>query len=128
VPCRSLHAARIARRTALTDCQPGVGGGILAAEALSDLFSGDGLFGGDRNDYGDREYDQGYYDGRQDEERQGEDRQGDGGQSDGDGGTTTVADSTTEVGNTRPVQAIERTWLPEYVPAPGRLPIRHVLE
>src|SRR5690348_15571929 len=29
----------------------GVGGGILAAEALNDLFSGGGLFGGDR-DYG----------------------------------------------------------------------------
>ena len=56
----------------------GVGGGILAAEALGNLFSGDGLFGGD--DYGEREYDQGYYDGRQDEERQ------DGGQDDGDGG------------------------------------------
>ena len=57
----------------------GVGGGILAAEALSNLFSGGGLFGGD--DYGEREYDQGYYDGRQDEERQ-----DDGGQYDGDGG------------------------------------------
>lgn len=33
----------------------GVGGGILAAEALSDLFSGGGLFGGDRDDYGDRD-------------------------------------------------------------------------
>jgi hypothetical protein len=49
-------------------------------------------------------------------------------------GTTTVADSmavadsTKEVGNTRPVRAIERTWLSEYVPTPGRLPIRHVLE
>ena len=63
----------------------GVGGGILAAEALSDLFSGGGLFGGDR-DYGEREYDQGYYDGRQDEERYDDDRQDDGGQYDGDGG------------------------------------------
>jgi hypothetical protein len=62
----------------------GVGGGILAAEALGNLFSGDGLFGGD--DYGEREYDQGYYDGRQDEERQDDDRQDDGGQYDGDGG------------------------------------------
>ena len=62
----------------------GVGGGILAAEALGNLFSGGGLFGGD--DYGEREYDQGYYDGRQDEERQDDDRQDDGGQYDGDGG------------------------------------------
>jgi hypothetical protein len=63
----------------------GVGGGILAAEALSDLFGGGGLFGGDR-DYGEREYDQGYNDGRQDEERHDDDRQDDGGQYDGDGG------------------------------------------
>ncbi len=63
----------------------GVGGGILAAEALSDLFGGGGLFGGDR-DYGEHEYDQGYYDGRQDEERQDDDRQDDGGQYDSDGG------------------------------------------
>ena len=63
----------------------GVGGGILAAEALGNLFSGDGLFGGDR-DYGEREYDQGYYDGRQDEERQDDGGQDDGGQYDGDGG------------------------------------------
>jgi hypothetical protein len=62
----------------------GVGGGILAAEALGNLFSGDGLFGGD--DYGEREYDQGYYDGRQDEERQDDDRQDDAGQYDGDSG------------------------------------------
>ena len=71
----------------------GVGGGILAAEALSSIFSGDGLFGGDN--YGEHEYDQGYYDGRQDEERQDDDRQDDdrqddggqydGGQYDGDG-------------------------------------------
>jgi uncharacterized protein len=54
----------------------GVGGGILAAEALSDLFRGGGLFGGDRDDYGDRDDDQGDYDDRQD----------DGGQGDGDGG------------------------------------------
>lgn len=54
----------------------GVGGGILAAEALSDLFGGGGLFGGDRDDYGgrddydgrdDRDYDQGAYDDRQDD-------------------------------------------------------------
>jgi hypothetical protein len=64
----------------------GVGGGILAAEALSDLFGGGGLFGGDRDvyvdqnvnvdqdndrdDYGDRQdggqYDGGQYDGNAD--------------------------------------------------------------
>ena len=54
----------------------GVGGGILAAEALSDLFRGGGLFGGDRDDYGDRDDDRGDYDDRQD----------DGGQGDSDGG------------------------------------------
>jgi len=54
----------------------GVGGGILAAEALSNLFSGDGLFGGDRDDYGDRD-DRGDYDDRQDG--------GDGGYDDGGG-------------------------------------------
>ena len=54
----------------------GVGGGILAAEALSDLFSGGGLFGGDRDDYDDRDYDRGDYDDRQD----------DGGQGGNDGG------------------------------------------
>jgi hypothetical protein len=48
----------------------GVGGGILAAEALSNLFAGDGLFGGERD------YDRGDYDNRPD----------DGGQGDGDGG------------------------------------------
>jgi hypothetical protein len=31
----------------------GVGGGILAAEALSNLFAGDGLFGDGRDDYSD---------------------------------------------------------------------------
>jgi uncharacterized protein len=31
----------------------GVGGGILAAEALSNLFGGGGLFGDDRDDYND---------------------------------------------------------------------------
>ena len=60
----------------------GVGGGILAAEALSNLFSGDGLFGGDRDDYGDRDDrddygDRGDYDDRQDG--------GDGGYDDGGG-------------------------------------------
>lgn len=54
----------------------GVGGGILAAEALSNLFAGGGLFGGDRDDYGDRDYDRDDYGDRQD----------DGGRVDGDGG------------------------------------------
>ena len=47
----------------------GVGGGILAAEALTSLFEGDGLFGGDRDDYDDRgdHDDQGDYDDRQDD-------------------------------------------------------------
>jgi hypothetical protein len=89
----------------------GVGGGILAAEALSNIFSGDGLFGGD--DYGEREYDQGYYDGRQDEERQDDDRQDDGGQYDGDGGYDDGGGFDDGggldggAGNTRPVRAIE---------------------
>src|SRR5689334_16483714 len=47
----------------------GVGGGILAAEALSDLFGGGGLFGGDRDYSDERAFDQGYEDGRQDQER-----------------------------------------------------------
>jgi uncharacterized protein len=75
----------------------GVGGGILAAEALSDLFGGDGLFGGDRDYSDDRAFDQGYEDGRQDQERyddnnqyddQGQYDQGqyDGGGYDGGGG------------------------------------------
>jgi hypothetical protein len=55
----------------------GVGGGILAAEALTSLFEGDGLFGGDRDDYDDR----GGYDDRQDDGGQ-----DDGGQDGGDGG------------------------------------------
>jgi uncharacterized protein len=58
----------------------GVGGGILAAEALSNLFGGGGLFGGG-DDYGDRAYDRGDYDTDQDD--------GDGGYDDGgfdDGG------------------------------------------
>ena len=67
----------------------GVGGGILAAEALSSLFSGDGLFGGDRDDYGDRD-DHGDRDdyGGQDNDRGGDydDRRDDGGQDDGNGG------------------------------------------
>src|SRR5215475_754577 len=45
----------------------GVGGGILAAEALGSLFAGDGLFGDDRDDYGDRDYDQADRDDRQDD-------------------------------------------------------------
>jgi hypothetical protein len=63
----------------------GVGGGILAAEALSNLFSGGGLFGGDRDDYGDRDYDRGDYDDRQDDDRQDHGDQDDGGGYD-DGG------------------------------------------
>jgi len=61
----------------------GVGGGILAAEALSNLFSGEPLFGGDR-DYDDR----GDYDrddrGDQDDSQDYDDR--DGGQDYSDGG------------------------------------------
>jgi hypothetical protein len=59
----------------------GVGGGILAAEALGSLFSGDGLFGNDYND--DRAFDQGYEDGRQDQERYDDNRQDDNNQNDG---------------------------------------------
>ena len=60
----------------------GVGGGILAADALSNLFAGDGLFGGDR-DYDDRDYD----DRSANDDRSGnDDRQDDGGQGDSDGG------------------------------------------
>src|SRR5262244_625085 len=59
----------------------GVGGGILAAEALSSLFAGDGLFGDDRDDYGDRDYDQADRDDRQDDGGQ-----DGGGQDGGDGG------------------------------------------
>jgi hypothetical protein len=70
----------------------GVGGGILAAEALSDLFGGDGLFGGDRDYSDERAFDQGYEDGRQDQERYDDSRQDDynqyddQGQYDGGGG------------------------------------------
>ncbi|HEU5388274.1 MAG TPA: DUF2076 family protein [Streptosporangiaceae bacterium] len=63
----------------------GVGGGILAAEALSDLFGGDGLFGGDRDYNDDRAYDQGYGDGRQDQERYDDNRQDDNSQYDDQG-------------------------------------------
>jgi hypothetical protein len=63
----------------------GVGGGILAAEALSDLFSGDGLFGGDRDYNDDRAFDQGYEDGRQDQERYDDNRQDDNNQYDDQG-------------------------------------------
>jgi uncharacterized protein len=62
----------------------GVGGGILAAEALGNLFSGGGLFGGDRDDYGDRDYDRGDSDDRQDDDRQDDDRQDDDRQDHGD--------------------------------------------
>src|SRR5690348_4417172 len=62
----------------------GVGGGILAAEALSDLFGGDGLFG-DRDYNDDRVYDQGYDDGRQDQERYDDSRQDDNSQYDDQG-------------------------------------------
>jgi hypothetical protein len=58
----------------------GVGGGILAAEALSNLFAGDGLFGDDR-DGGGQDYDRGDNDDRQDDGGQ-----ADGGQDGGDGG------------------------------------------
>jgi hypothetical protein len=58
----------------------GVGGGILAAEALGDLFSGGGgLFGGGYND--DRAFDQGYEDGRQDQEGYDDNRQDDNSQN-----------------------------------------------
>ena len=60
----------------------GVGGGILAAEALSNLFAGDGLFGDDRDDYGDRDYD----DRSGNDDRQDDSSQGDSGQGDSDGG------------------------------------------
>ena len=64
----------------------GVGGGILAAEALGDLFSGGGLFGGDRDDHDDRD-DRSDYDDRQDDGGQGYNDGGyDGGQGDNDGG------------------------------------------
>jgi uncharacterized protein len=64
----------------------GVGGGILAAEALSNLFGGGGLFGGDRDDYGDRDNDRGDYDDRQDDGGQDDGGQDDGGQDYGDSG------------------------------------------
>jgi uncharacterized protein len=59
----------------------GVGGGILAAEALGNLFSGEPLFGGDRDD------DRGDYDDRDDRDgdQAGYDDR-DGGQDYGDGG------------------------------------------
>jgi len=61
----------------------GVGGGILAAEALSNLFGGDGLFGDDDGgDYDDR----GDYDGGQNDSGQADSGQYDGGQYDGNGG------------------------------------------
>jgi hypothetical protein len=58
----------------------GVGGGILAAEALSNLFAGGALFGDDRDGYGG---------GQGDDRGDNDDRQDDGGQDDGgqdDGG------------------------------------------
>jgi len=51
----------------------GVGGGILAAEALSNLFAGGALFGDDRDDGG----------GQGDDRGDNDDRQDDGGQDDG---------------------------------------------
>ena len=51
----------------------GVGGGILAAEALSNLFAGGALFGDDRGDGG----------GQGDDRGDNDDRQDDGGQDDG---------------------------------------------
>lgn len=80
----------------------GVGGGILAAEALSDLFSGGGLFGGDRgdydrdDDYGDREDDRGDQGDRDDYGDRGgyDDRRDDyGGQGDGNAGYDTGYDA-----------------------------------
>jgi hypothetical protein len=59
----------------------GVGGGILAAEALGDLFGGGGLFGGGYGD--DRAFEQGYEDGRQDQERYDDNNQDDNNQNDG---------------------------------------------
>jgi hypothetical protein len=68
----------------------GVGGGILAAEALGNLFSGEGLFGGDRDDYGDRDDrdDYGDRDDRQDDQDYGGQDYADGGYDGGfdDGG------------------------------------------
>jgi hypothetical protein len=52
----------------------GVGGGILAAEALSDLFGGDGLFGGDRDHNDDRQDQERYDDNRQDDNSQYDDQ------------------------------------------------------
>ena len=52
----------------------GVGGGILAAEALSNLFAGGALFGDDRDGYGG---------GQGDDRGDNDDRQDDGGQDDG---------------------------------------------
>ncbi len=64
----------------------GVGGGILAAEALGDLFSGHGLFGGDRDDYDDRDDrdDRQDYDDRDDGQDYDDQGYGDGGGFDGD--------------------------------------------
>lgn len=53
----------------------GVGGGILAAEALSNLFAGGALFGDDRDDGG----------GQGDDRGDNDDRQDDGGQDNGGG-------------------------------------------
>ena len=93
-PYQSLRLAAIGRPGFLAGAATSCSASAAAswpAEALSDLFSGGGLFGGDR-DYGEREYDQGYYDGRQDEERYDDDRQDDGGsQYDGDGGYDALA-------------------------------------
>ena len=66
----------------------GVGGGILAAEALSNLFSGEPLFGGDRDydDHGDYDRDDG---GDRDDRQDYDDRDGgqdNDGQDYGDGG------------------------------------------
>jgi uncharacterized protein len=70
----------------------GVGGGILAAEALSGLFSGGGLFGDrddhddhdDRQDYDDRDDGQDYADRDDGQDYAGQDDYG--GQDPGDGG------------------------------------------
>jgi hypothetical protein len=62
----------------------GVGGGILAAEALSNLFAGGALFGDDRDGYGGGQGDdRGDNDDRQDDGGQDDGGQDDGGQDDG---------------------------------------------
>ena len=61
----------------------GVGGGILAAEALSNLFAGGALFGDDRDDGGGQGDDRGDNDDRQDNGGQDNGGQDNGGEYDG---------------------------------------------